>query len=460
MTNRPHESELLSKGALLLLSQYGSMVVSIFFTFWLARLLGPSEFGRFAIGVFSFDIFNALTDGGWEQGVFFASHDNPDTAYATHLFVRVILGCIPLFVLLGALCVAPSLVVGGSKCIAVLLALAFWCEKASLTYKTILERTFALRRLAFFEMAALVASFVCALLSVYLGYGFLALPLQRLFEKIFVLLGYIFASPWKFSWHIDFGLIRSWIHSFGFVTWTGGLLSLFLYDFIGAFVGVSAGAHSGGLYARSFKMATLPLMVTTAFGRITTPLYAHSAGSKADIKKTFLTAQLAKVLLIIPAQVVLTLCAPWWIVRVLGEQWRAAVVLYQVLTVYGAVRAFYDDVPAVFVYGLRYPWIMIQQHLVQAFCMISTWFFLKNYCDGAFLGAVVMCGGILGVASWMWRQVFLALHVEWQDVVSAMRDILVRIGTIIAACYAMLVTPENADGSKKNSFDWRALFKL
>lgn len=459
MTNRLHESELLSKGALLLLSQYGSMVVSIGFTFWLARLLGPSEFGRFAIGVFSFDIFNALTDGGWEQGVFFASHETQNSAYATHLFVRVVLGSIPLIVLLGALLLAPWLVIGTSKSIPVILALSFLSEKASLTYKTILERTFALRRLAFFEVSALVASFVCAIISVFLGYGFFALPLQRLLEKVFVLVGYIVASPWKFSWDIKPYLIKSWFASFGFVTWISGLLSLFLYDFVGAFVGVASGAHSGGLYARSFKMATLPLMVTAAFGRITTPLYAHAEMNKDEIKRTFLNAQLAKVLLIIPVQFVLAIAAPWWVVYVLGEQWRAAVVLYQVLTVYGAVRAFYDDVSAVFVYGLRYPLILLQQHLVQVFCMMSAWFLCRNYVDGAMLGALAMCGGMVGVAAWIWWRVWSSLRVSWHDVRQSGRDILGCIVTLIAAGYAMLVTPESANEGKKNSFNWRAIFK-
>lgn|GEM_PF-2142754 len=458
--DRPHESELLSKGVWLLLSQYGSMVVSIFFTFWLARLLGPSEFGRFAIGVFSFDIYNAVTDWGWEQGVFLSSKDCQDAAYATNLFVRVLQGCVPLLGILGASILAPGLLSGGPKLIAVILASAFWCEKVSSTYKTILERTFALRRLAFFEMAALVGSFICAILAVCLGLGFLALPVQRLLEKLFLLLGYLVSSPWKFSLHVDFSLFKTWVTSFGFATLSGGLISLFLYDFVGAVVGVSSGVHDGGLYARSFKMATFPLMVTAVFNRITTPLYAHSSGDRPLIKETFLRAQLAKACLIVPAQLLLTVCAPWWIVRVLGEQWRAAVVLYQVLAVYGLVRAFYDDISAVFLYGLRYPWIHVQQHIVQACCMLVSWLLLKPYYQGSLLGALVMSGGMCGVAVWIWRRVCISLDVGVSDLLSAMRDILVRIGSIIAACFAVVTTARDSDGSKKNSFNWRAIFKL
>ena len=95
MIKQPSESELVSKGLALLAGQYGSMVISIFFTFWLARLLGPSDFGRFALGVFSLDIFNALTDWGWEQGVFVADHGSQDRAYATLFVVRGVLGSLP-----------------------------------------------------------------------------------------------------------------------------------------------------------------------------------------------------------------------------------------------------------------------------------------------------------------------------------------------------------------------------
>lgn len=460
MTNRPSESELLSKGFWLLLSQYGSMAVSILFTFWLARLLGPAEFGRFAIGVFSFDIFNALTDWGWEQGVFLAPESEKNSAYATHFFVRGVQGVLPLLGILGVILVAPGFIPYELRLVGCVLALSFCLEKVSLTYKTILERSFALKRVAFFEFLGLLGSFLCALGAVKLGCGFIALPLQRLFEKAFILFGYVVASPWRFSSSMDFGLLRRWISSFGFATWSAGLVSLALYDFVGAFVGLSSGVVNGGLYARSFKMATLPLMVTTAFNRITTSLYAHASGDLETVKGIFLRAQFSKMLLIFPAQVFLAVTAPWWIVRVLGEQWAGAVVLYQLLTIYGGVRSFYDDVSAVFLYGMQYPWIHIQQHVVQVCCMIASWMFLKNYYAGAILGALVMSGGMVGVALWIWRRVFVDLAVSVHDVMSAVRDILLRIATIVGAVCAFFVVSKSLDETKKNSFNWRAVFRF
>ena len=459
MIKQPSESELVSKGLALLAGQYGSMVISIFFTFWLARLLGPSDFGRFALGVFSLDIFNALTDWGWEQGVFVADHGSQDRAYATLFVVRGVLGSLPFVFLCCLLAYKPSLVSVSSHHIMLMLAFAFWCEKISLTYKAILERAYALKRLAVLETAALVVSFSFAVIAVYLGYGVFALVLQRLLEKVFTLIGYAAVSPWRLGLDFDIHLLRHWITSFGFATWTGGLLGLFLYDFIGALVGLGSGVHSGGLYARSFKMATLPLMVTAVFNRITTSLYAHAGGDLEMIKQIFLKAQIVKAVLLIPVQGFLIVPAPWWIPLVLGEQWLGAVALYQLLACYGFVRAFYDDVPAVFVYGLRYPWIFIQQHLTQVCAMLAGWILAKNFFADAVLGSLVMFIGMLCATTVLWVRVFVRLSINLKVVVAALRDILVAAVTLCARCWEFLLVAKKHDLQKKNSSDWGTIFK-
>ena len=268
MMEHRSETDYLAKGLSLLAGHYGSMACSVFFTFWLARLLDPSDFGRLAVGVFSLDIFNALTDWGWEQGILHAKQDALEQAYSTHLILRTVLGCIPLLFGFFLMIVRPFLFSSSVHHIALVLAGAFWVEKISLTYKTVLERSYKLHHLAVLETISLVASFCFAVVAVYSGLGVFALVLQRFLEKTFVLFGYIWVSPWRCGVAFDVAIFKTWVKSFGFATLAGGLLSLFLYDFMGAFVGVQSGTYEGGLYARSFKMATLPLMITTVFNRL------------------------------------------------------------------------------------------------------------------------------------------------------------------------------------------------
>ncbi|MBM3894430.1 hypothetical protein FJ366_02435 [Candidatus Dependentiae bacterium] len=417
------ESQYVLKGFSLLASHYGSMFFSIFFTFWLARLLDPADFGRLVIGVFSLDIFNALTDWGWDQAILHEHEAQAEVVYATHLKIRFFLGLIPLLVVAATGYVKNISFFSDVHGIALLLALAFLFEKISLTYKTILEREYRLCQLAGLEIVSLVLSFVLALVSVKNGFGVSALVVQRLSEKIFLCAGYVYASSWRFSREFDFLLLKKWIHSFGIATACSGLVSLFLYDFMGAFIGVSHGTHQGGLYARSFKMATLPLIFTTVCGRLATPLYATNVGNLEQLKKIFLLAQMTKFLVILPIQAFLAFLAPVWMIIVLGESWRQAVPLYQLLCLYGALRAFYDDVPSLFLYGLRQPWIMFQQHLVQGGALFFATVVLCNFLTGAFCGAVVMTIGMFVGVVVLWIRTFFALHISWNDCTDAIATI-------------------------------------
>jgi len=424
------EFEYLLKAVSLLASHYGSMFCSILFTFWLARLLDPADFGRLAIGVFSLDIFNALTDWGWDQAILHENNAELSVVYSTHFFIRFILGSIPLLVVVGMFFLNTALFSSSIHWIAFFLAIAFWVEKISLTYKTILEKEYKLHHLAWLEIGALITSFVCAIISVYLGFGPFALVVQRVFEKIILLLGYVLVSSWKYGTAVDVNLIKKWIHSFGIATLCGGLVGLFLYDFMATFIGLTKGTTQGGLYARSFKMATLPLIFTAVCGRLTTPLYAKHVGNLAEIKKTFLTAQFLKLCIILPVQLMLVFGAFWWIPILLGKQWEGAVFLYQLLSLYGFFRSFYDDVPAVFMYGLRQPWILFQQHLVQGFTLFFSTIILRFFVEGAILGALVMgIGMIIGVVV-LWMRVFSALQVTLADIKSSLSALMIFVREI------------------------------
>lgn len=454
------ESEYLTKGLSLLVGQYGSMACSVLFTFWLARLLDPADFGRLAVGVFSLDIFNAFTDWGWEQGILTAEHETLSRAYSTHFVVRCILGGLPFFVGLGLIFFDVTLFSSTVHRIALALAVGFWAEKISLTYKTILERSYALKRLAFLETCALLGSFCCAIVAVQAGWGMFALVVQRLMERILLLIGYVCMSPWKCGLEFDVSIFKRWIRVFGYQTLIGGLLSLFLYDFMGAFVGVKSGTHEGGLYARSFKMATLPLMITTVFNRLAIPLYAASKGNLQTIKTIFLKAQFVKALLLIPIQLLFVLTASLWIPWVLGDQWGDAIVLYQVLGVYGILRGFYDDVPSLFMYGVRWPWVQLQQHVVQACCMALMVALFTPWLSGALLAASIMCGAMFLTVIALWLRVILLLQITPSDGIECVREIAcagMRIGRDLMQ---RITAPRKSDdGEKKDSTHWRTFFR-
>lgn len=391
------------------LGQYGGMLCNIGFSIWLTRILSPHEFGLLAIALFYFIFFNWIVEWGWEQG-FMAHKEIPlQTAASTHFWIRCFLGFIPLITFsLGYPFIAKTSL---ASYIPLLLQLAgiYWLEKVGLTYRTILERSYKLDTLAGLEFCTVVGSYIVAIIAATNGLGVYSLVLQRLIEKGVVSITYFFASPWKIGFDFDFKVAKIFFKSFGIATWLGGIFSLTIYDFMPFLIGMLSSTTQAGLYAKAFSMATFPVMLTGIFGRLTVPLYTHYQFNIPEMRNIFVKTQAIKMLLLLPTQLLMAIYAHLWIPLLLGTKWLPMIPVYQIMTVYGIARAFFDDVPAVYLYGFKNPWQLTRNQILQSIIIMALGPVLVHFFQ-AQGGALAMSCMLLSAAILFWRSICISLE--------------------------------------------------
>lgn len=398
----------------LCLGQYGGMFCNMAFSIMLTRLLTPEDFGTLATLLFYLIGFNWLVEWGWEQG--FIAHKELDfhEAASTHLIIRAVLGAVPLLTFLGLFALPGRTFLIGDEYYLLALALIYWLEKVGTTYRTILEKKYCLQTLAGIEFFTIILSYLMALAAALVGWGVWSLVIQRACEKGIIALAYGYASPWKGGLAFRWSVMKIFFKSFGLSTWLGGIVSLTIYDFMPFLVGKMSSTYEAGLYAKAFTMATFPVMLTGIFNRLATPLYAQHQYDIPQIRSFFVKMQTIKMLILIPVQLGMAASAPQWIPWLLGTSWIPVIRVYQVMTFYGIMRAFFDDVPGVFLYGFKEPWELTKSQLLQSLIVITIApIFVRSY---QALGGALAMGCMLGIATVLfWYKTCRKLACSWRD---------------------------------------------
>ncbi|MFC1854315.1 oligosaccharide flippase family protein [Candidatus Dependentiae bacterium] len=407
--------------------QYGGMVLSIGFSLILARLLSPSDFGLVASSLFILNFFNWISEWGWESALMAHKQIDLSEAASTHFFVRFFLGALPLC------CVSvffflPSFFGSKSISLIVLLALSFWLEKIGLTYKTILERHSLLKSLAFFEFFSSSTGLVAAVLAAFCGFGVFSLAVQRLVEKLILLIGYFWASPWKFGLKFRWKIVKTFFVTFGVASWIGGVFNLAIYEYFMPFlIGGMAGMHQAGLYAKAFSLATFPLMLTAICNRITSPIYTKNQFLTPRLRRCFVKVQTYKVFALLPMQIILAVSASFWIPMVLGDHWREMVSVYRIMTFYGLFRAFFDDVPPVISLGFKDPWALTWNQVIQSIIVVSIGPIAVSV-FGASGGALSMSFAMLLASVFFWHTALSRLNCSGVKFLAIARSALMSLG--------------------------------
>lgn len=402
------------------LGQYGGMLCNISFSIWLSRLLAPRDFGLLAITLFYLTFFNWFVEWGWEQG-FMAHKEIPlNTAASTHFWIRCTLGLLPLVTFSVAYPVLKMLCTGDKITLLLMLAAIYWLEKIGLTYRTILEKNYQLHTLAGLEFCTVVGSYIVAIIAALNGFGIYSLVLQRLVEKGLISAAYFFASPWKIGFDFDLNVAKTFFKTFGIATWLGGIFSLTIYDFMSFLIGMLSTTDQAGFYTKAFSMATFPVMLTGIFGRLTVPLYTQYQFNVPEIRNIFVKTQAIKMILLFPIQFLMAFYAHMWIPLLIGNQWLPMVPVYQVMTVYGIARAFFDDVPAVYLYGFKNPWMLTKNQILQSVVIVALGPLLVYFLQ-AFGGAIAISCMLVIAATLFWKNICKTLECNVNDFIQFFR---------------------------------------
>lgn len=336
-------------------TQVLQIALGLGFCFFTNRMITPEQLGSWSGILFFFNIYALLTDGGLEVAAF-DQDDFLPTIFATRLL----------------LCIAPLLIsfvlvfAGGLNHYWFFFATFFFLDKISNLLKINLDKNFQqawassqeLLSFTFSNLWIITANWFCNMPE--------TLPTLRICEKLFLLLFLLKNNLSKIRIDFNIDALKKILKKFALPSFGGSLAGIIIYDFMPFFLGVTQGSHQAGIFAKAFSLATLPLLLTTVFNRITTPLYAKSAKDLESCKNIFLKSQICKAIILTPAILFLQTTSSFWLPRLLGTGWSGSEPIYNILCIYAVFRCHYDDLGALINVGLGKPEMMAKNQLIHA----------------------------------------------------------------------------------------------
>lgn len=325
-------------GAITLSAQAFRFGIQLSTTFLLARLLSPSDYGRFAMVAVLTGLVGVLRDAG-------LSAATVQRAEITHAQVSTL-----FWVNVGVSLAAMGVVVAASPAlvwfyhepalaaIAMALAPTFLFAGLAVQHLALLRRQMRFKDLALCELGSQIAGVTVALAMAFHDYGYWALAGQALTASS-VHLGLVWrATRWTPAWPQRIRHVRSLLAFGGHLT-GANLLARVADDGLHALVGALFGPALLGLYTRASDLMLLPLR------QIIPPIMAVAQPALSRLQRNTRRATSASVALLEIATLgamfalpVLVVAADEIVAIVLGPKWMEIVPLFRVLAVFAAVQ--------------------------------------------------------------------------------------------------------------------------
>ena len=325
-------------GSIVFAVQLVQQGLRIVFLAVLARLLTPEDYGLIGMVL----AFTALLATFQDLGLSVATVQRKDLTEAqlsAVFWLNVALGTAMTLVFAAS---APLVAwfYGEPTLVSITIAVACGFLLASLGAQSaaLLDRRMDFASVALAELLGLVAGGLAGIAGALNGYGVFALVAQRLVHTAVTMIVYVVRARWRPERPRRVAGVREMV---GFGTYLTGfnVLNYFTRNFDKVLLGRFWGAVELGLYTRSYLLMTLPIqLVSWPMARVLRPALARLQ----DDETRFVDASVSALHLLtwasFPMAGGLAVLAEETIRIVYGEQWLAAVPVYQVLCIAGLVQ--------------------------------------------------------------------------------------------------------------------------
>lgn len=321
------------------LQQVGGQAASMVVFFVLAALLPPSDFGLVGMAGAWLAVLNAFCETGLGAALIQREHVRPEHLSST-FGINLAVGA--ALTLLGVLLSWPASVyfrTPGLQPVMAVLSAGFLIRAFGLTQGALAQRELRFRALAVRDLVASVVGGAVGIGLALAGYGVWSLVAMTL---ISALLGTVLL--WRLAhWRPDRleisrdAAIELWPYSSKMLAFN--LFKALVQNVDRLIIGRFLGVHPLGLYTLASRAVIYP--VTTLVGALGAYLFPRVSRLQADIAavRSVYRAVIVGILnLVVPALVAVAVLAPA-IVTLLGERWREAVPIIQVLTIAGFAQA-------------------------------------------------------------------------------------------------------------------------
>lgn len=312
--------------------RWGSRIVTLVVFTLLARLLSPADFGLLSLATVVTAILQVFVDSSFNRVLVQRAKlgaKDASTIFWTSNLIAVALYAIVFFA-------APILAVllGDARLVDILRvqSLAIPIAALSSTPAALLERDFKFKALSIRRVAGTVVGAVVAVSLAFAGAGVWALVGQTLAQSIVGLILLWAASHWRPKLEFSLAALRS-MADVGFSVLGVGLLNAVQSNIDKLIIGVAIDPTALGYYFLAQRILNIVSeLVTSVVAQVSFTTFSRVQGDVRRVNVAMRGLTFASASVAIPVFAILALLAPYFIPVVFGDDWIAAVPVFQLLT--------------------------------------------------------------------------------------------------------------------------------
>lgn len=317
------------------LATVATVLGRLLFTFALARLLGPENFGIFAVATVYVAFVVVFLDQGFSVALVQREHLS-ERDIGSVAWLNVVLGAIlAALTVLAAPAVAAFFDTPELTAVLSVLSVTLLLRGLVLVPMAMVRRALRFRVLALAQTAAVLAGGGAGIAAALGGASYWSLVVQTIVTDV-VLLAWLGLAVGRTSWRASWSSIRGmWVFS-------THLLGASLLWFLGnnadnLLVARFEGATELAFYALAFRLLRLPVQMTASVVTgVALPVLSRLRSDDQRSRAWFLTASSGLALITFPVFALLVVGAEDVVPAVFGQQWSAAVAPLQAMALAGA----------------------------------------------------------------------------------------------------------------------------
>jgi len=291
----------------------------------LARILTPHQFGVYAIAAFCVSFLALFSDVGLGAAII-QQHEEPTRDELKTVFT--------LQLLLAGTLVVVGMVVAAPVASAYHLSSAdVWLIRALLfglllgaprtVPAVLLERELRYSRLGTAESVEAAVFQLVAMVAALCGLGVWSFVLATMVRGVVGLVLLLWLSPWRIGLGVDLRVARR-LASFGVAYQGQGVLSFVKDSMTPTLLAVIAGASAVGYVNWAYRVATLPLLVTSALWQVTFPAFSRARHDKALLARMIERSIRLGAIVMLPMSFSIIALAPQITDYVFTSKWHPA----------------------------------------------------------------------------------------------------------------------------------------
>ena len=307
-------------------------------TIVLARILGPSQFGLFALAFVAIDGLGIFKSMGFDSALI-QRRDNVEKAANVAFFVIPALGII-LYLVLAVSAPWIGKFLNSQEVVGVIRALGiiFVISCLGRVPTALLEKNMKFRQISIIGIGTAVVYAVSAVTFALLKFGVWSLVYAYILKTLCLNILMFVCSKWMPKFEFDAKIAKEMFH-FGKYLFLGGVLWFLKMNLDNILVGKLLGITALGLYAIAFNIANFSeAYFASRVFKVTFPAFSKIQSDKYDLKRAFLKTTKIVSIIAFPLCVGLFLLGGDLIKVLYGLKWVEAIPVIKVLAFAGLLN--------------------------------------------------------------------------------------------------------------------------